>query len=163
MEARKILSRFVTTSIVLVVTVMFLISLTNVADATESVDFGNVTLGSSVTKSLRITNTDNQNILVFSLSFKEGSCDFSLNSNSLNIPPGETISLEIHYSPSNTDTCSDLLFINWGPLPWKEISVTGTGVAEGEPPPGFGAAKGGAKGKGAKGKGAKGKGAKKGK
>ena len=39
-----------------------------------------------------------------------------------------TISFEIYYNPTTVSTCSNILQIYYERTPWKEITVTGTGI-----------------------------------
>jgi hypothetical protein len=134
MGATKILLRFVSTYVVCFATAMLLTSLTNTAHAAESLDFGNVPVGSTITKSFSITNNNTTgDIQFFSFSFKEGVCDFYLSANDVFILPGQTVSIGINYSPSNTGTCSDVLQMSNEGIIRREISVTGTGIDDDEP------------------------------
>ena len=129
MDARKILSKSVTICTVFVFIMICYTGLSYATDEQENnIDFGDVAVGSSATKSLNITNTDDKNPLQFTIHFLESSCEFSLSSNFLIIDPSQTLSFEIYYNPTTVGTCSDILQINYGWTIWKQITVTGTGI-----------------------------------
>ncbi|MBW2122122.1 MAG: choice-of-anchor D domain-containing protein, partial [Deltaproteobacteria bacterium] len=104
-------------------------------------DFGNVELGSSATVLVGISNLGSIGLSVDSIAFQDGSSsDFSIASGPgapTEVPPGETLYVEVMYTPSSLGTSSAHLEIKSDDSaePTVVVTLSGTGL-ETEIPPG---------------------------
>jgi hypothetical protein len=111
-----------------IVSTVFLPTLTKASVDSELLDFKQVLVGSSSTELLYITNLDSENKVMVNLTFKEGTCDFSVGSQGIHIEPGQTLSVEVTFAPSQVGECSDILLFFYSVGEWEQVVVQGKGV-----------------------------------
>ena len=110
----------------------FLMHIPTTADAySTSFDFGAVAIGATRTTTVSIHNEESDAIMVTGLSFSANGCsDFSIARlpELLLIPDGNSLEIDVNYSPSAVGECSNVLRIWAGsPVP-HTVAFSGTGV-----------------------------------
>jgi hypothetical protein len=102
----------------------------------ETADFGEVAVGITSTIPLSITNTGGDTLILY-FDYANYSCNFSWPSQELMLQPGDTVVVEISWTPpegSEGTTCSDTLKIFYGGDFPKTVLVTGKAVDAGALP-----------------------------
>lgn len=134
MNIKNTFSRTAYVSFVVAITLMLF---TSYAIAQDAVSFDkappwNVTLGESDTGALCINNNGSSTIGL-GLSFQaDSSSDFVLNASSVTIDPGQSINVNIDFTPSMAGTQTAVVLFQYGFGYWSLVpngyEVTGTGV-----------------------------------
>jgi hypothetical protein len=109
--------------------------ITNAAVSPASVEFGEVEVGSSSTRTLRITNTNNVAIdVTFSIVGDE--CGFSVNVRSLFLEANGRGLVEVSYAPYEANSCSANLIVEMTRARSLEmVPLTGIGIVPSPPLP----------------------------
>jgi len=105
--------RTIAISLVLIVSGMFLPMLTSASVSPAFVDFGEVIVGSSSTRSLRVTNTNAVPIEV-TFSIPRNGCGFSINSRPLSLGVDDVDKsglIQVIYAPRDLGPCSAMLYV----------------------------------------------------
>ena len=110
----------------------FFMVLPTAADAySTSFDFGPVPVGATHTTTVTIHNEESEGVVVTGISFLPDGCpDFSIVSGTelMLIAAGETLEVDVNYSPAEIGECSNVLRIWAGsPIP-STVAFSGTGV-----------------------------------
>jgi VCBS repeat-containing protein len=103
----------------------------DIAVDTDSIDFGEVHVGGSLVEFVRVSNVGTDSLGVTSV--QAGSADFSIDTSSFGLLPGEWIDLTVTYSPTSAevDDTELLIISNDSDEGTLSIALVGTGV---EPP-----------------------------
>ena len=124
--------RIIAISIVLIVSVMFLPLPANASVSPTFVDFGEVVVGSSSTRTLLVTNTNAVPIEV-TFSIPRNACGFSINSRPLSLGVRESGRIQVSYAPHDLGPCSAILeVVIIGSV--QRVPLRGIGIAP-EPAP----------------------------
>lgn len=100
-----------------------------------SLNFGNVTVGSSSTQPLTLTSTGTAAVTVNSASVSGTGFTVSGATFPLNLNPGQTVTLQVKFDPTNTGAVTGKLAIasNSSTNPNATVSLSGTGIAATSP------------------------------
>ncbi|SNT28336.1 Por secretion system C-terminal sorting domain-containing protein [Ekhidna lutea] len=95
-----------------------------------SIDFGNIYIGSDVTDSIVVSNSGTDSLIVTNASLSN-TLDYSIDTTSFKVPPGESIAIKITYAPDTAEEDMATLTIenNDSDEGSIEIDLTGIGVA----------------------------------
>ena len=129
MAARKRSLMVLSVSLAFIAWGVFFPTLTNGSVHVETADFGEVVVGSSSAIPLHITNTGSSTLILY-FRYENYSCNFSLPPQELVLQPGDSVKVEISWTPSEGSegsTCSDLLYVKYGDL-YETVLVTGRAV-----------------------------------
>jgi len=97
--------------------------------STNSIDFGSVTIGDSVTQNIQIFNYGNQPLNISNIAVNHP--DFSVSETTFDIPVGESHSLQITFAPNSSGSFNSSLYINSnaGNNSSYYISLSGSGYS----------------------------------
>lgn len=104
----------------------------NISVSSSSYDFGSVTLGSTLSQTITVSNTGTADITVSSINLSgSGASEFTQTNNCSTVASGNSCSTDITFSPTFTGSKSATLTINSNDLdsPSMSISLTGSGVS----------------------------------
>lgn len=104
----------------------------------ESVDFGDVVVGSSVAKQITVMNTGTENLRIHSLQISGDNPEQFAIENDISgqtIEPGQSVTLTVKFSPTSSGTKNAVLTIPSNDPDEGEVNITLTGKGIEEAPP----------------------------
>ena len=128
MRVHKKTVRMIYVSMALFATAIFLPCPASASVDSELIDFGDVIVGSSKTMVLNITNLDSEYNVTLDFILMQSSCNFSIDAQGIEVQPGQTVGVEVLYSPLDVGVCSVNLSIFYSIGAFENVTLRGTGV-----------------------------------